>query len=125
MGDRILKINAEIQKALSEIICYELKNPLIKGIISVTKVDTTPDLDFCKIYISIFDKNNEMEIFNQIKHSAGFIRKELCGKVDLRKVPFLEFFLDKSYENSLIIEEKLKLINEKRAKEGNNTDENK
>ena len=42
---RVLKINAEIQKALGEILTYEMKNPLITGIISVTKVDTTPDLD--------------------------------------------------------------------------------
>ena len=50
---RILKINSEIEKAISEIITYDLKNPAITGIISVTKVDTTNDLEYCKVYVSI------------------------------------------------------------------------
>lgn len=117
---RILKINSEIEKALSEIITYELKNPLITGIISVTKVDTTPDLDYCKVYVSIFTPGGDREeVFNQIKHSAGFIRKELCHKVDLRKVPYLTFYLDDSYAYSENIENKLEEI-EKSRKDNEN-----
>ena len=117
---RILKINSEIEKAISEIITYELKNPAITGIISVTKVDTTNDLEYCKVYISIFTPNGDKEdVFNQIKHSAGFIRKELCNKVDLRKVPYLTFYLDDSFEYGNKIESKLDEI-EKSRKEMEN-----
>lgn len=111
MSERILRVNSEIQKALSNILTYEMKNPLIKGLISVTKVDTTNDLDQCKVYISIFDESNREEVFNQIKHSAGFIRRELARAVDLRKVPFLTFYLDTSYDYGQRIEETLNKIN--------------
>ena len=50
MSERILRVNSEIQKAISEVIQSELKNPMIKGLITVTKVDTTQDLDQCKVY---------------------------------------------------------------------------
>ena len=113
MSERILRVNSEIQKVLSEIIA-ELKNPQIKGLITVTKVDTTSDLDQSKIYISIFDKETREDVFNAIKHSAGFIRRELAARIDLRKVPFLTFFLDDSYDYGKKIDEAINKINQDR-----------
>ena len=112
MSERILRVNSEIQKAISNIISTELKNPMIKGLITVTKVDTTADLDQCKVYISIFEEENRDEVFNQIKHSAGFIRRELAHAVDLRKVPFLTFYLDDSYGYGQQIDNIINKINE-------------
>ena len=114
MGSRILVINSEIQKAISEIINYELKNPNINGIISVLKVNTTTDLDYCKIYLSIYNADDIENVFNQIKHSAGFIRKELTNRVKLRKVPYLEFILDDSIEYSERINDVIDKIQEER-----------
>ena len=111
MSERILRVNSEIQKAISYIISNEIKNPLIKGLITVTKVDTTNDLDQSKVYISIYDESSRDEVFNQIKHSAGFIRRELARAVDLRKVPFLTFCLDTSYDYGQKIEEAISRIN--------------
>ena len=112
---RILKINSEIEKAVSEILTYEMKNPGITGIISVTKVDTTPDLEYCKIYVSIFTPGGDKEeVFNQIRHSAGYIRKALCKKLDLRIVPFLTFYLDETADYGERIDETLNKINEER-----------
>lgn len=112
MSERILRVNSEIQKAISYIIANEIKNPLIKGLITVTKVDTTADLEQSKIYLSIFEEETREEVFNQIKHSAGFIRKELARAVDLRKVPFLTFYLDDSFEYGSRIDEAINKINE-------------
>lgn len=123
MGNRILVINSEIQKAVSEIINYELKNPNINGIISVLKVNTTTDLDYCKIYVSIFNATNTEDVFNQIKHSAGYIRKELTNRVKLRKVPYLEFVLDDSISYSERINDVIDKIQEER-KATENEDEN-
>lgn len=114
MSERILRVNSEIQKAISNIISNELKNPIIKGLITVTKVDTTTDLDQSKIYVSIFDEKTREDVFNAIKHSAGFIRRELARQVDLRKVPFLTFFLDDSYDYGQKIEETIIKINQDR-----------
>ena len=51
-------------------------------------------------------------MFNQIKHSSGFIRRELAKDFDLRKVPYLNFFLDDSYNYGQKIEETINKINE-------------
>ena len=99
------------QKSISYIIATEIKNPLIKGIITVSKVDTTNDLDQCKVYISIMEEDTRDEVFNAIKHSAGFIRRELAKQVELRKVPFLTFYLDNSYDYGKSIEDVLNKIN--------------
>ena len=114
MSERILRVNSEIQKAISIIIANELKNPAIKGLITVTKVDTTTDLDQSKIYLSIFEEDTREDVLNAIKHSAGFIRRELARMVDLRKVPFLTFFLDDSYDYGQKIEETINKINQDR-----------
>lgn len=114
MSERILRVNSEIQKAISEVIQTELKNPMIKGLITVTKVDTTADLDQCKVYLSIFEEETREDVFNAIKHSAGFIRREVARRVDLRKTPFLTFFLDTSYDYGKKIDETINKINEDR-----------
>lgn len=111
MNNRILKINAEIQRAVSEIITYELKNPKITGIISVVKVDTTSDLEYSKVYISVFTSDDKEEVFNLIKHSAGYIRRQLTKKIDLRKIPYLQFHLDNSIDEHMKMEELIKKAN--------------
>ena len=114
MSERILRVNSEIQKAISDIISNELKNPLIKGLITVTKVDTTSDLDQSKIYVSIFEEDTREDVFNAIKHSAGFIRRELARRVEIRKVPFLTFFLDQSYDYGKKIDDAINKINQEK-----------
>ena len=114
MGNRILKVNAEIQKLVGGII-KELNNPVIENtIVCVTGVKTTEDLEISKIYISVFDKNKQDEVLNQVKHSANFIRKSLASKLDIRKVPYLEFYLDNSIEYGAKIDAVLDKINETR-----------
>lgn len=114
MSKRILRINSEIEKAINEIFTYEIKNPKITGIITVTKCETTMDLDICKVYVSIFTPDNKQEVFDEIRHSARFIRQEVCRKVLLRKVPYLEFILDESQEYTDRIEKAIEQINKER-----------
>lgn len=114
MSERILRVNSEIQKAISSIISNELKNPLIKGLITVTKVDTTSDLEQSKIFVSIYENEGREDVFNAIKHSAGFIRRELAHMIDIRKVPYLTFYLDDSYDYGQKIDEAINKINESR-----------
>lgn len=114
MSERILRVNSEIQKAISNIISNELKNPIIKGLITVTKVDTTSDLEQSKVYVSIFEEKDREDILNAIKHSAGFIRRELAHMIDIRKVPYLTFYLDDSYDYGQKIDATINKINESR-----------
>ena len=87
---------------------------MIRGLITVTKVDTTADLDQCKVYLSIFEQETKEEVFNQIKHSAGFIRRELAKAVYLSKVTYLTFYLDESCAYGSKIDETINKINEER-----------
>lgn len=117
MSTRILKVNSEIQKYISEIFQHDIQNPNINGLISVVKVDTSSDLGVSKVYVSIFGAKDKEEVFNEIKHSAGYIRKELCHKMDLRKMPYLEFVLDDTYEYGNKIDQ---LIDKISLERGNN-----
>ena len=107
---RIERINSEIQKAISYIIDNELRDPQIDAIISVSGVDTTPNLAYARVYITSIGSTPSEEVLNRIKGAAGFIRGELSKRVKLRITPRLEFKLDTSEEYSSKIESILKNI---------------
>jgi ribosome-binding factor A len=76
---RMSRINAEIQKRIAEIVTNKINNPDIDDmIVSVTRVDTAPDLETCKVYISILGSDEQRKkCFDAIVKSAGYIRREL------------------------------------------------
>lgn len=97
--NRTDRISEEIKKALSDIIMHELKDPGVTGIISITKVDTTRDLSYSKVYISVLGSNEQKESsIDALKKSAGFMRKMLSTKVKIRHTPQLLFELDNTIE---------------------------
>ena len=116
-NNRIGRINEEYRKELSQIISYELKNPNITGLISVTKVKVTTDLKYAKVYISILNSKNQEETMQSLKKSAGFIRTELAKKVNLRNTPELIFEIDDSIEYGAKIDKILNEIIPKEEKE--------
>ena len=102
---------------MSHIITYDLKNPKITGLISVTKVTVTADLKMAKVAVSILNSNNKKETLAGLKKSAGFIRTELAKKVNLRYTPEIIFELDESMEYGEKIETILKDIMKDMKKE--------
>ncbi len=107
---RLGRIEEEYRKELSQIISYELKNPNVTGLISVTKVKVTNDLKYAKIYISILNSKNNKETLVALKKSSGFIRSELAKRVNLRNTPELIFEFDDSLEYGAKIDNILKEI---------------
>lgn len=107
---RLGRVNEEIRKALSQIIDYEVKNPDVTGIISVTKVKVTPDLKYAKVYVSILNAKNNEKTLEGLKASSGFMRSSLAKKVNLRITPELVFEYDDSLEHGERIESLLKQI---------------
>ncbi|MCI8471331.1 MAG: 30S ribosome-binding factor RbfA [Clostridia bacterium] len=107
---RLGRIEEEYKKELSQIIGYELKNPNVTGLISVTKVKVTNDLKYAKVYVSILNSKNQKETLAGLKKSAGFIRSELARRVNLRNTPELIFELDDSLEYGAKIDTILKEI---------------
>ena len=111
---RIGRINEEIQKELSARI-RTLKDPRVQdAMISVTGVETTGDLRYAKVYISVLQKERAREVLKGLKSAGGFLRREIGSKLQLRYTPELVFELDDSIDkgarmyallNSLHVEE--------------------
>ena len=63
---------------------------------SITAVETTPDLRFSKIYVSVLDKSDVKEVVKGLKSAAGYLRRELGSALKLRYTPELQFVEDDS-----------------------------
>ncbi len=97
-NNKLNRIDEELKKELSHIISYELKNPKVTGLISVTDVKTTPDLKYAKVFVSILNAKNTKATLANLKKSAGFIRTQIAKKVNLRVTPEFVFVLDETME---------------------------
>lgn len=109
-SNRFGRIDEEFKKEISQIINYELKNPNVTGMISVTKVKVTTDLSYAKVSVSILNSKDVKETLAGLKKSAGFIRSELAKRINLRNTPEIIFELDDSIEYGAKIDSILKDI---------------
>ena len=112
---RMTRVNEEVKMELSAIIQREVKDPRIDSLVSVVAVDTTGDLKECKVYISVLgDEEKRAQTMEGLKSSAGFIRRELAHRLNLRNTPNLHFMLDTSIERGV---EMSRLIRDVRLEE--------
>ena len=109
-NNRLGRIDEEFKKEISSIISYDLKEPKVTGLVSVTRVKVTPDLKFAKVWVSILNSKNTTETLEGLKKSAGFIRSELAKRINLRYTPELSFVIDDSLEYGARIDNILKNI---------------
>lgn len=112
-NNRMRRIDEEIKREVSQIISFELHDPHATGLISVTKVKTTPDLRYSRVFVSILNSKNKKETLATLKKSSGFIRSELARRINLRVTPELVFEFDESIEYGAKIDQILKDINNK------------
>ena len=96
-SNRIGRINEEIQRELSGLI-RAVKDPRVKGLISITAVETTPDLRYAKVYVSVLDKSDVNEVVKGLKSAGGYLRRELGSSLSLRYTPELIFERDDSID---------------------------
>ena len=96
-GNRIDRINEEIQRELAVLI-PTVKDPRVTGMISVMAVDTTTDLRYAKVFISILDKSDEQQVMRGLKSASGWLLRELGHRFQLRYTPELSFVLDESID---------------------------
>ena len=106
-SNRIGRINEEIQRELSALI-PAVKDPRVSGMISVTAVETTPDLRYAKAYISVLDKENGERVLKGLRSASGWLRRELGSALRLRYTPELVFQLDDSIDKGAHILELLR-----------------
>jgi ribosome-binding factor A len=100
--DRTLRISEEIRKIVSHMVQFEIKDPRISEMTSVTRVDTTNDLRFVNIYISVLGTEEEAkETLLALGRAKGYIRKAIGKDIQLRYTPEPVFKLDTSIEHSV------------------------
>ena len=107
-SNRINRINEEIQKALADLL-RTVKDPRVSGtMISITRVETTPDLRFAKIYVSFLEEAKAKDAIKGLASASGYLRRELGAALQLRHTPMLQWALDDSITYGARM---LKLIN--------------
>ena len=108
------RVAEEMKKVLAEIIRDDLKDPRIKGLVSVTHVDVNRDISSAVIYLSCLgDADEQNGIVKAFKQAAGFIRGELAVRMNLRVMPELSFKSDQSIRIGARINELINLENQK------------
>ena len=105
-------------RELSEIIRTGIKDPRIHPMTSVVSVEVTPDLKYCRAYISVLGNENAAKAtIEGLKSAEGYVRRELARRINLRNTPELKFILDQSIEYgvnmSKLIDEVTKDLKEK------------
>ena len=119
-SNRIHRINEEIQKELSSLL-RTVKDPRVQDtMISITRVETTPDLRYTKVYVSFLEENKAADAMKGLKSAAGWLRREVGHALNLRYTPEIMWALD----DSIVYGAKLlELINSLEVSEDDGTDE--
>ena len=115
-SNRLIRINQEVMQDLTAIIRGDLKDPRIHPLTSVVSVDVTPDLKYCKVFVSVLgDERAQKETLEGLKNSAGHIRTELAHRTNLRNTPQLSFVMDHSIEYGVEMTAKIDHLREQEA----------
>lgn len=125
MKIKMERVNSELAKQITKIISEDIKDPrLHNAIVGVTKLYTTPDLKYAKVYLSIYAENEEarQEAYYTICRSRSFIRNMLKDTVQIRLLPELNFLIDDSVDYSIKIDNILNQIKEQNKKKPNDDD---
>ena len=99
MNRRIERINSQLRSEISKMILTDIKDPRISGVVSITRVETTGDMSYAKVYVSVYgsdtDKRNTLKAMSSAR---GFIQNELLHRLAIRRPPSLSFRLDETIE---------------------------
>lgn len=109
--NRIERIKEEIKRELTDII-RTVKDPRVGMMVSVVSVDVTKDLKFAKAYISVMgDEKVKKDSVAGLNSAAGYIRREVANRLNIRNTPQFKFVLDNSVEYGIHINELIHKIN--------------
>ncbi len=111
MARRMGRLNEEIKKELSSLIKNQIKDPRVSDFVSITQVETTNDLRYAKVFVSIYGSEKQQEeTLLGLKSAGGYLRREIGKNIKLRYIPELLFEIDKSIEYGMHIKSILNKI---------------
>ena len=110
MSKRTLQVSDEMQRILSEVIQYELKDPRV-GFATVVGVQMSADLQHATVRISVMDETQRADTMEALQRARGFMRRRVAQELrHLRAVPELHLMLDTSLDYSIHIDEVLRQV---------------
>ena len=119
-SNRINRINEEIQKELSNLL-RTVKDPRVQDtMISITRVETTPDLRYTKVYVSFLQEEKVKDAMKGLQSAGGYLRRQLGSNLKLRYAPEIVWALDDSITYGAKM---LKLINSLEVKHDEDADQ--
>jgi ribosome-binding factor A len=109
MGLRLLRINESIKETLSSVITAEgLKDPRI-GFVTITGVETSPDLRHAKVYVSVLGGKTERDLtMKALEKARGVLQGKINASLRMKRTPQLQFLYDDTLDNALRLERSLK-----------------
>jgi len=108
---RTERVSELLREELSDLLLRELRDPRLDGLISITRVELSPDLYNARIFVSVMSETADPEeALKALNAAAGFLHKELVHRLEMRRVPFFTFHLDKSIEEGAAILAKLNQV---------------
>ena len=96
--ERTDRVEEEIKKIVSKLIDNGIKDPRVNGLISVTKVDVSKDMKYCKIYVSMLGTKDKDEALKGLDSAKGVVRKEIGERIRTFNTPEVKFIYDDSME---------------------------
>lgn len=109
---RILRLNEQIREELADLLRRHIRDPRLGGIISITDVETSPDLAVARVHVSVLGSDEEAaEALRALRHAAGYLRRELGERIRVRRLPALDFRLDPSIARGARVLQLLREIN--------------
>ena len=96
--DRTDRVEEEIKKIVAKLIDNGIKDPRVNGLVSVTKVEVSKDMKYCKIYVSMIGTKDVNEAMLGLESAKGVVRKEIGDKVRTFNTPEVKFIYDDSME---------------------------
>ncbi len=117
--ERTDRVEEEIKKVVGKLIDNGIKDPRVNGLISVTKVDVSKDLKYCKIYVSMIGTKDIKEAMEGLDSAKGVVRREIGNRIRTFNTPEVKFVYDDSMAYGQHIDNRISSLNIQHDEEEN------
>lgn len=98
---RVEKVASELRTLVSQMIRDHLQDPRVSSMTSITRVEVSHDLEWAKVYLSVYGQSGEQtRTLAALRHAGGHIQRLVAKELPIRQCPHLAFYLDESLEKS-------------------------
>ena len=109
MTRRMDRVNVLLRQEISRVLTSQLKDPRLSSVVSVTRVESSPDIKQARVFVSVLgDDDAKKRTLKALKSAAGFVHMSVRQQLTTKAVPSLEFHLDESIEQGAEMLERIK-----------------